>query len=111
MGSGTTPEDVKYRQDQQNLANLSAEINGQTPTSEFASLSNASRSANPTTNGAPLSTVGNSLQTGGNAALTNYSQQMGQANNWLAGLSATVNASTAVGNAIPKLSGSAQPGT
>ena len=98
MGSGTTPEDVKYRQDQQNLANLSAEISGQTPTSEFSSLSNASHSANPVANGQPLSTVGNSLQTGGNAALTQYGQQANQANSWMSGLSGVLNASTAIAN-------------
>jgi hypothetical protein len=100
MSSGTTPEDIKYRQQQQDLANLSAEISGQTPTSEFGSLSNASRSANPTTAGAPLPTMpGNSLQVGGNAAQTRYGQQMNQANSWMSGLSGVVNASTAIANA------------
>ena len=87
LSSGTTPEDVKYRQDQQNLANLSAEVNGATPTSQFASLSNASHSANPTSNGSSLPMMGNAMQVGGNAALANYQQQSGQANSWLGGIS------------------------
>jgi len=90
LSSGATPEDVKYRQQQQDLANLSAEVSGATPTSEFGSISGASRSANPVSFGAPLPTSNNSIQEGGNAALNNYGAQMGQANNWLAGLS-TVN--------------------
>lgn len=97
LASGGTPEDIKYRQEQQNLANLSAEISGQTPTSEFGSLSNASRGPNPTTAGAPLPTIGNTLQTGGNAALTTQQQQAGQANNWMAGISTVLNASGALG--------------
>lgn len=97
LASGSTPEDIQYRQQQQNLANLSAEISGQTPTSEFSSLSNASRGPNPTTAGAPLPTMTNPLQTAGNAALTTQQQQEGQANNWMAGLSTVLNATGALG--------------
>lgn len=98
LGSGTTPEDVQYRQQQQNLADLSAEVTGATPTSEFGSLSNASKSANPTSNGMALPTLGNTLQTAGNAALTTQQQQAGQSNNWLAGLSAVTGLAGAAGN-------------
>ena len=97
LGSGTTPEDVQYRQQQQDLANLSAEVSGQTPTSEFSSLSNASRGPNQVTNGAPLPLLPSDItQTAGNAALTTQQQQEGQANNWLAGISTVLNGAGAV---------------
>ena len=41
LASGETPEDIQYRAEQQNLANLSNYVSGQTPQSQFKSLSGA----------------------------------------------------------------------
>lgn len=101
LTSGSSPEDIAYRKEQQNLANLSALINGQTPTSEFSSLSGAQRGPTPQVSGSPLPTMGgNTAQTAGSAALGAYGTSLGiqenQANPWLAGISTALNAGNAL---------------
>lgn len=103
LTSGTTPEDVQYRQEQQNLANLQAEISGQTPQSQFKSLSAAQSGPTPTYAGAQLPTMpGGQVQQAGNAALnanaTNLSNLGQQANPWMAGVSSLLAAGNAAGN-------------
>lgn len=103
LTSGTTPEDVQYRQEQQNLANLSAEINGQTPQSQFKSLSGAQQGPTPQVSGPSLPLIpGNTMQTAGNAALQANSTALGvaaqQANPWLSGISTTLAGLNAAGD-------------
>ena len=103
LASGTTPEDVAYRRSQQNMANLSAEMSGQTPVSEFASLSGARNGPTPTANGQPLPLMqGNTSGAAGSAAAGAYSTGMGyaanQANPWFTGLSSVINAASTAGN-------------
>jgi hypothetical protein len=98
--SGATPEDVEYRRSQQTMANLSSMINGQTPQSQFASLSGAQRGPTPQVNGNPLPVMpGNTSAVAGAAASTRYGQQIAQPNQWMAGLSALLTGANAAGNA------------
>jgi hypothetical protein len=88
LTSGTTPEDVAYRREQQNLANLSAEVQGKTPESQFGSLSGAQNGPTPFVPGH----AGATMPTGGEAAaqsnaLNVASIQQNQANPWIAGIS------------------------
>lgn len=98
LTSGSSPEDIAYRKEQQNLANLSAQINGATPVSEFKSLSGAQSQVTPTVSGPPLPTASNSLGLAANSAATNYAQRTNQTDSWMAGLSGIINASGAIGN-------------
>lgn len=89
--SGTSPEDVAYRREQQGLTNLGSFLTGQTPTSQFQQLSGAQQGAAPFMGGAPLPGVNPNagMQGVANAfgvfnAQQNWNQQ--QANPWLAGL-------------------------
>lgn len=100
MTSGATPEDVDYRREQQDIANLSAEINGQTPQSQFSSLSSAQRGPTPQVNGTQLPTMsgGTAARAVGNAT-TRYGAQLAQPNQWMAGLSTLINVAGAAGQA------------
>lgn len=103
LSSGTTPEDVQYRQSQQNMADLSALISGQTPQSQFKSLSGAQQGPTPQVNGPPLPTSpGNNLAAAGGATLnanaTGNQIRNATANPWLSGLSTAISGINAVGN-------------
>ena len=93
LASGTTPEDIQYRQIQQSLANLGAFQNGVTPQAEFGSLSGAQGGAAPfTTNYSnPASINQNSALQGILNQNQLYSGQVNwaqsQMNPYLAGLS------------------------
>jgi hypothetical protein len=105
LTSGATPEDIAYRQQQQNMANLSAEVNGQTPQSEFRSLSGAQQGPTPSAPGAPLMQV----NTNGQTPQANQAgvQQSGitnnfnanQAGSWASGITAAMNVAR-VGTAL-----------
>lgn len=104
LSSGSSPEDIAYRREQQNLANLSAEINGQTPQSQFASLSGAQRGPTPVVSGQPLPMApSNAAQTGSQFAIQGsglYNNALaGQANPWLAGLGTLISGAGAVAQA------------
>lgn len=100
LASGATPEDVEYRREQQNLANLSAEVTGQTPTSQFRNLSAAQQGPTPVNPGAPLSQLpGNTTQTAQSAAITAQGAADSQANPWLAGMSTLLNIGSVAGKA------------
>lgn len=104
LSSGTTPEDVQYREQQQTMADLSALMSGQTPTSEFRSLSGAQNGPTPTVAGQPLPTsAGGTVQAGQQSVLsqnaTGNQVRAATANPWLAGLSTTINSVGALGNA------------
>ena len=104
LSSGATPEDVQFRREQQNLANMGAYIGGRTPQAEFANLSGAQQGATPMRGGAPLPTMNqNAGQSSQQAALNDWQTQMGyeanQANPWMAGLSGLLGVGSAAGKA------------
>lgn len=92
LEGGMTPEDIQYRRQQQNIANLSSLVNGQTPESEFASMSGAQAGATPFAQGQPLSQLPNNGNGAQQAALQSWQTQLqsaeGQVNPWMGGLSA-----------------------
>lgn len=95
--SGVSPEDVRHREDQQNLANLGNFLSGQTPTAQFGQLSGAQNQIVPWTQSQPLSTVNpNAGAQGVNFAQQNYGAlsqfQSNQVNPWIAGLNGGVQA-------------------
>jgi hypothetical protein len=90
LQSGSTPEDIAYRREQQNLANMGAFVGGRTPQSQFQNLSGAGRGTTPmyqanlpgmnnAANGANAYTIG--------AWQDQLRAQQNQANPWMAGLS------------------------
>jgi hypothetical protein len=89
LGSGMTPQDADYRENQQNMSNLSALVNGRTPQSQFSSLS--APGAAPLTMGQPLSQMPNNAHAGASNAINQYNAEVNQATNtvnpWMAGLS------------------------
>jgi hypothetical protein len=102
LGSGSDPEDIEYRRTQQNLANLAAEANGQTPSSQFASLSGAasgpaSRFAG--SQGPMLPLMSDNGAAAQQIGLQNWETQMQNANNqvnpWMAGLTGMLAVGTA----------------
>ncbi|HUA64887.1 MAG TPA: hypothetical protein VME24_03505 [Alphaproteobacteria bacterium] len=102
LASGSDPEDIEYRRTQQNLANLAAEANGQTPSSQFASLSGAAAGPAPT---APDGAAALPLMSDNGAAaqqigLQNWQTQMQNANNqvnpWIAGISSMLQLGSAI---------------
>jgi len=98
--SGATPEDIDYRRRQQDMANLSSEVNGVTPQSQFASLSGAQNGPTPQVNGQALPVMsGNTSAQAGANAVTGYNAAMSQPNQWMAGLSALINTAGAAGKA------------
>lgn len=96
--SGSTPEDIAYRQMQQTLANLGSFVNGQTPTAQFGQVSAASSgpvkmgstgvNTNLFSEGAAATGVNNALSTWGNQVNT----AANSANPWLAGLTTAITA-------------------
>ncbi len=104
LASGQTPEDVDYRREQQNLANLSAEVNGRTPESEFASMSGANSGPTPVNNGQALPTLPNGQgQAAQGAAINAYGQQVNnqaqQVGSWTTGITGILNLGTLAGQA------------
>lgn len=100
LESGASPQDVAYRQLQQNLGNLGAFVNGQTPSAQFGQVSAASSGPVQLYGQAPNTNTfnPNAGVQGLNNSLDIYSGQLNwnasQANPWLAGLST---ATTGVG--------------
>lgn len=98
--SGVSPEDVRYREDQQNLANLGSFLSGETPTAQFGQLSGAQNQVVPWTGSQPMTSVnGNAGASGVNYAQQNYAAlnqyQQNQVNPWIAGLNGGVQGLTA----------------
>lgn len=101
LASGETPDDIAYRANQQDIADLSQFYSGQTPQSQFKTLSGASTGATPITQSAPLPGVNqNAGATGANAGVSQYEQELSQPNAWLTGLSATLGATNTASAAI-----------
>ncbi|MEW6303493.1 MAG: hypothetical protein AB1705_08490 [Verrucomicrobiota bacterium] len=101
LTSGATPEDVTYRKDQQDMANLGAFLSGATPQAQFSQLSGAQNGAAPFVAGPAGPTVNPNAQNLGYGAeaqrygaFTNwYSQQV---NPWVAGITLVNNTISAV---------------
>lgn len=102
LASGSDPEDIQYRRTQQNLANLAAEANGQTPASQFASLSGASNGPAPMSTAPALPLMQDQGAQAQQIGLQNWQTQMTSANNqinpWLSGLTSLINLGGAVSN-------------
>jgi hypothetical protein len=105
LGSGSDPEDIEYRRTQQNLANLAAEANGQTPSSQFASLSGASSGPAPMSQGSTLPLMTDNGAAAQQVGLQNWQTQMQNANNqanpWMAGISGLMQLGSALTPRVP----------
>jgi len=104
LASGATPEDTAYRREQQNLSNLSAQVNGRTPQSQFGALSGAHAGPTPMVRGRALPTLpGGTTEAAHGAALNNWrttqAYEANQVNPWMVGLSSAINFAGAAGNA------------
>lgn len=101
LSSGQTPEDIGYRREQQNLANLGAFVSGRTPESQFENIAGAGRGAAPlipgqTGPGMPQ----NAASLGPGYDVNRYRAQvgaeLGAANPWLSGISSILSATGSV---------------
>lgn len=93
LSSGATPQDIAYRQEQQNLADLGSFVGGQTPQSQFNNLSGAQQGATPFVPGQQQPTMPNNAGPAGSnfsvgAWQQNLRNQSSQANGWMGGISA-----------------------
>jgi len=88
LASGLTPDDIAFRANQQNISNLSQFYSGQTPQSQFKTLTGAQTGATPIAQNAPLPSynMGAGAQ-GAAAGVSQYQQELAQPNSWLSGLS------------------------
>lgn len=96
LGSGSSPEDLQYRREQQNLANLSAEVNGKTPQAQFGSMSGAQSGPTPMMTGGPLPVMpGGQDEAAQQAAIqsaqTTNRYNASQSNPWLTGVGSLIN--------------------
>jgi len=100
LNSGATPQDADYRTSQQNMANLSALVSGQTPQSQFSNLS--APGPTPMVTGGAQPQMPNNASAGAANAINSYNAQIDQAtsntNDWMAGLAGLLS----VGNAALK---------
>lgn len=96
LASGLTPQDADYRREQQNIANLSGLVNGQTPESQFSGLSAPGPTPFQNTAGPQMPT---NTHAGAQNAIAGYgaqvAQQQQQVNPWMAGLSGLLSAGNA----------------
>lgn len=103
LSSGMTPQDAAFREEQQNLSNLSSLVNGRTPESQFSNLS--APGPTPFTPGGSNPQLPNNAAAGSANAINAYNasinQQQSQMNDWMAGLSGLLS----VGNAALKKTG------
>ncbi len=93
LGSGATPEDADFRDEQQGLANMSSFLAGRTPQSQFASLSSAQQGASPGVRAPSLpgvdpNLVNNAQQAGTQSYQAGVRSAATQVNPWFVGLSA-----------------------
>ena len=103
LSSGSTPEDIAYRREQQNMANLGAFTSGQTPTSQFRNLSSAQQGTTPFNPGQSLPNMGNGDQGANQFAIGNWNTALEQAsstaNPWMSALSLALKGAGAAGAA------------
>jgi hypothetical protein len=107
LQSGASPEDVAYRELQQNLANLGAFQTGETPQAQFRQVSSSANGPVSLVGGAsPTNTFNpNAAGQGISNAMSNWNSQFqynqNQANPWLAGLSLATNTVGSLANINP----------
>ena len=104
LASGQTPQDITYRANQQNLGNLSAEISGATPESQFSELSGAQNGPTPNTSTDYLPSYNTGAAAEGAAAgINQYGQNVQQslsaANPWTSSLSAVLSGTNTLAKA------------
>jgi hypothetical protein len=101
LSSGSSPEDIAYRREQQNLSNLSAEINGKTPQSQFSAMSGAQNGPTPMVTAPSLAVMPNNEAGARSVAIQNSntanSAAANQANPWMSGLSSLINVGATAG--------------
>jgi len=105
LASGATPEDVAYRRSQQDLANLSAFVQGQSPVSQFPQLSAAQAGTTPVFAGQPGPALSNPDLAGASQfAIGNWNTAMQQAlntpNGWMTGIQALLKLGGGVAGAV-----------
>lgn len=92
LGSGQTPEDQRFRDEQQAMANMAAYLQGRTPQSQFGSNRNAQQGAAPVAQGPALPGGAADAGTFAGANLHNFNAQVaqlrGNVSPWFAGLAA-----------------------
>lgn len=95
LASGVDPTDIQYRSIQQDLANLGAFVNGQTPEGQFGSISGAQSGAAPQSNtgySVPGINEGQAAGSGVNNAFDLYNiENQNTVNPFVAGLSGAAN--------------------
>jgi hypothetical protein len=107
LTSGATPDDIKLRANQTNIANLASFLSGQTPTSQFASISGAQSGAVPFAGGQQLPTLNpNAGQQGAQYALGStqaaqnaFKLNQAKPNPWTTGLSGALKTAQMAGTA------------
>jgi hypothetical protein len=94
LQSGATPDDINFRHFQQSIANLGSFASGQTPSSQFSTISGAQGGAVPFVTGEPMTTNVNPNAGAQGAAFAqqNYQTQAQQPNPWLRGIATGINA-------------------
>jgi len=102
LSSGSSPEDIAYRREQQNLGNLSAEVSGKTPQSQFGAMSGAQNGPTPNATAGALPVLpGDQTQAANAVAIQNANTtnqfNSNQANPWMTGLSSLINTGSALG--------------
>jgi len=102
LASGASPQDHAYRVEQQNLGNLSAEVNGKTPQSQFAALSGAQNGPTPMVTAASLPTMPGGQQQAIDQTAIGIAQSQNrynasQANPWMTGMSSLINVAGTAG--------------
>lgn len=103
LASGSSPEDIAYRREQQNLGNLSAEVSGKTPESQFGSMSGAQSGPTPMVTASPLPVLpGNQDQAAAQVAIQNAQTtnrfNNNQINPWMQGISSLIDVGSIAGN-------------
>lgn len=103
LTSGASPEDVQYRKEQQDLANMASFRAGKTPVSQFQTMSGAQTGATPQmgTSRMGQNVDPNAGAAGAASARTQYGMQMDyastQANPWFAGVGVALKGASALG--------------
>ncbi len=100
LQSGSDPEDITYRRVQQNLANLAAEASGQTPSSQFSSLTGAQNGPAPMSTAPALPLMQDQGPQAQQIGLQNWQTQMENANQqvnpWMTGLTGLLKVGSAL---------------
>jgi hypothetical protein len=104
LSSGSSPADIQYRREQQNLANLSSFVGGRTPESQFQQLSGASQGTTPLVGAQQAPTMpGGASQLGGEYSVAGYqagTKAASTPNPWMAGISSLLSSVSGLGKAI-----------